>query len=476
MIFGLSKDENEYNRYQEAVKNTARYQKMLNDQLDPKNRGKFVSMPVETLKNELARYHDIIVSYEAKTAQDKKKADDRFAGEQHDKVIEENDKLQKELETLDLNEKKKALIRERDAAIKSGEDRLLVERVYADKISKVNKEIKDKNKPQKGEIKEEDLPVYLQDKFIKAQWEKVNNTINWDVENEKLDKSEKKDEETMQGHFNRVNKVTEEQELYQQKYTDKMYDLKLGLIKNKLTKEELLIKTSHQKERNEALKAQSLGLISQQQYSDEVILIDADEKSAISHMNQQAQEDALSQTTKNLQSLASKHKEWLDVYKAAAIGQAVIDTYKSAESVYAGFATIPVVGPELGIAGAAIAVAAGLANVQQIANAKTANYGGVVGGGTYDKDTEHYLLSKGEIVYNPLHPNPRLAAMITNSNTTNGGDTHHYHISMPITVHGNPTNTQIAQIGEVSHKALFKAITKAQNMGKLTSPGMKIRA
>ena len=52
--------------------------------------------------------------------------------------------------------------------------------------------------------------------------------------------------------------------------------------------------------------------------------------------------------------------------KAAAIAQTTIKTYESATSAYAALAGIPYIGPALGVAAAGAAIAAGLANVQQI--------------------------------------------------------------------------------------------------------------
>lgn len=54
------------------------------------------------------------------------------------------------------------------------------------------------------------------------------------------------------------------------------------------------------------------------------------------------------------------------VGKAAAIANAIINTYSAATAAYAAMASIPYVGPALGVAAAAGAVALGLANVRQI--------------------------------------------------------------------------------------------------------------
>lgn len=79
----------------------------------------------------------------------------------------------------------------------------------------------------------------------------------------------------------------------------------------------------------------------------------------------------------------SKNKELAAIGKAAAITQAVINTYQSATAAYAAMASIPYVGPALGAAAAAAAIAAGMANVAQIRSQstgyKTGGYTGNIG-------------------------------------------------------------------------------------------------
>lgn len=74
-----------------------------------------------------------------------------------------------------------------------------------------------------------------------------------------------------------------------------------------------------------------------------------------------------------------KMKIFFKLYKAFAIAQAVADTYASAQAAYKSMAGIPIVGPALGVAAAAGAVAFGLANIAKIAAAEP---GGSAGGGT----------------------------------------------------------------------------------------------
>lgn len=70
-------------------------------------------------------------------------------------------------------------------------------------------------------------------------------------------------------------------------------------------------------------------------------------------------------------------KEQMAVQKAQGMAQAAISTYQAANSAYSALAGIPIVGPALGAAAAAAAIAYGLNNVAQISGIKLAE-GGLV--------------------------------------------------------------------------------------------------
>lgn len=70
-------------------------------------------------------------------------------------------------------------------------------------------------------------------------------------------------------------------------------------------------------------------------------------------------------------------KEQMAIQKAQGIAQAAISSYQAANSAYSALAGIPIVGPALGAAAAAAALAYGLANVAQISGIKLAD-GGLV--------------------------------------------------------------------------------------------------
>jgi len=93
------------------------------------------------------------------------------------------------------------------------------------------------------------------------------------------------------------------------------------------------------------------------------------------------------------------------VAKRAAQGQALIDTYASANAVFKNTAEIPVVGPFLAPIAAAAAIAAGIANVAKIENTKMAKggifegpshaNGGINIGGGIEVEGGEVLLAKG---------------------------------------------------------------------------------
>lgn len=74
----------------------------------------------------------------------------------------------------------------------------------------------------------------------------------------------------------------------------------------------------------------------------------------------------LDNTVKVFEALGQQNKKAFEAYKAFAIAQTVIDTYKSAQSAFTALVGIPFIGPALAVSAAAAAVAAGFARVNAI--------------------------------------------------------------------------------------------------------------
>lgn len=134
--------------------------------------------------------------------------------------------------------------------------------------------------------------------------------------------------------------------------------------------------------------------------------------------------------------------------------------------------------------GIEIAAMIGLATAQ-IASIGKANmaYGGtaesrIITGGVPGQDSVATNLMPGEIVYNPRHPNPMLAAQIAatvpglassnKSSVSIGGPT--------IVIQGKVGKETVDEIGRVSEKAILSALKKAQLNGKLYATNLTVRS
>ncbi len=81
--------------------------------------------------------------------------------------------------------------------------------------------------------------------------------------------------------------------------------------------------------------------------------------------------------------------------KTAAVANIIIKTAESAMNIYAGFSTIPIIGPALGVAGAAAAIAFG---AEQVGKVRGAAKGGLATGGVKGVDSIPFMLQDQELV------------------------------------------------------------------------------
>jgi hypothetical protein len=111
-------------------------------------------------------------------------------------------------------------------------------------------------------------------------------------------------------------------------------------------------------------------------------------------MNSEAVKGTADATQQLVQLQQSRNSTLAGIGKAAALIQIGIDTAKSAMSIYSGFATIPIIGPALGVAGAAAAIAFG---AEKMSRVRSAQMGGVVPG-SGSGDIVPAMLEPGEII------------------------------------------------------------------------------
>lgn len=88
--------------------------------------------------------------------------------------------------------------------------------------------------------------------------------------------------------------------------------------------------------------------------------------------------------SEQFKALGAHNKQAFEAYKAFAIAQAIMDTYKMATSAYAAMVGIPFIGPVLAVGAAAAAIATGMSNVNAIRSQQYSGrrFGGPVTGGS----------------------------------------------------------------------------------------------
>jgi hypothetical protein len=112
-------------------------------------------------------------------------------------------------------------------------------------------------------------------------------------------------------------------------------------------------------------------------------------------LNTEEVKGAASASSELVQLQQSTNSTLKGIGKAAAVADITMKTAQSAMNIYNGFATIPIIGPALGIAGAAAAVAFG---AERIGEVTAANKGGVIPGGGPNLDSVFSFLTPGELV------------------------------------------------------------------------------
>jgi hypothetical protein len=94
----------------------------------------------------------------------------------------------------------------------------------------------------------------------------------------------------------------------------------------------------------------------------------------------------------NFQVLGQQSKKAFAAWKAFSIVQTIIDTYSGAQKAFTSMAGIPVIGPALGMAAAAVAIGAGMARVQMI---RSQQYQGRQRGGSIVANTPYMVGEAG---------------------------------------------------------------------------------
>jgi len=168
----------------------------------------------------------------------------------------------------------------------------------------------------------------------------------------------------------------------QKKYLDNEKQRKITNEQNELALQEETIFSKLELER-EGLEAKRLKeLAFAEEIGADKTLIERKYADAREEINKAENNAKISLAADFLGNIAAIAGEGTGIGKAAAVAQATVSTYQAATGAYASLASIPVVGPGLGIAAAAAAVVAGLANVKKILSVKSGLPGDSGGGGS----------------------------------------------------------------------------------------------
>jgi len=136
------------------------------------------------------------------------------------------------------------------------------------------------------------------------------------------------------------------------------------------------ISSQIQEERRKELEAEMANSLEKRRIAKE----EADAIIALEEKKKKAREDALTATASTLGQISELFGQQTAAGKAAAIAEATIQTYLSAQKAYQSTVGIPVVGPVLAPINAGLAIAAGIKNIKAITAVKTPDGGGGGGG------------------------------------------------------------------------------------------------
>lgn len=212
---------------------------------------------------------------------------------------------------------------------------------------------------------------------------------------------------------------------------------------------------------------QQLELEMYQAHSDRLYQIDK----ARTEMQLQTWAQGFGQMSQSLSAFATQFADennaMFKVAKAAAVAQAIINTYQAATGAMAAMSAIPIVGPALGIAAAAAAVAGGMAQVAAIRSQSAPGrlYGGPVqAGGAYrineNGAPEVYQAANGRQY---MLPNSR-GEVISNADATGQGGGYGQQAAAPITV--NQTVNVTGEVSRYTAKQLARKTEQQQRVAR----------
>lgn len=159
-------------------------------------------------------------------------------------------------------------------------------------------------------------------------------------------------------------RITKENELLNQQLqndqltADERFNIERTLVENKIALDDAL---------NENYEANNEAFISMQEKRQQAL----NATLSVSSNLFGAMANMAKTESQNQKKTEKEREDALKAYKAFAVTQAIINTFQGANEAYTAMASIPYVGPALGIAAAVAAIAMGIANVHSILSEST---------------------------------------------------------------------------------------------------------
>lgn len=331
---------------------------------------------VNSLENEIAA--------EEKARQQARRARYKARKKQRETEAGELLKLNQDIELMEIvdadDRAKRALEIQRESAIKSAEGK----KNSIEQIKAIN---------DKYDLLELDRVKKIQDKRDKIEEEarelNIENLENFSNEELKIEiDNAKKKEKGIEDSNKRLLELQQENTLLA------IEDAQLKADKELEIQMEKELASIVNMENSEALKAEIV-----KKYE----TLNREQKETTAKIEAQNQMAALGGVQSTLSAAASLTSEGTKKWKTIKTAEALVSTFLGAQQAYTSTVGIPIVGPFLAPLNAALAVAAGMNNVNKIKSTPVPkmNRGGMVGGyGSGTSDSVDARLSKGEAVIN----------------------------------------------------------------------------
>ena len=158
----------------------------------------------------------------------------------------------------------------------------------------------------------------------------------------------------------------------------------------------------------------------------------------------------------------SSSKELKAVGKAAAIADITYKTAQSAMNIFTGFSAIPFVGPAMGVAGAAVAIAYG---AEQIGKVVAAQDGGIVPGFNMGGDSTPAILQPGELVV----PRANFSEVVNAVAAQRASEAPQASALQPAPIGTQAVNVKLEFAGDNAEKFLTARQVEARNLGTYRS-------